>query len=413
MIVLNTSNNSESIALDLEHYIAGGNYYIYTLQPDNGDPFNPKVRVNGTTNSYYSEGGPFSYEEVPAMSYETDGLVQLEVPPYSASYLLIEGMRLEDKNVFEVEVELYAQMKDSVYLLPGGFVAIGSTCDLASENGKAIMNVPAGNYTMQFRKHGFQPESVTVMINSDTLIKDTLHVGHYGLALVLRDCETGLPIGDLSVYVDDQIGLSNEVGMVNFDVLTGGIKTLDITGKGYSYSGAVDLFSDTTYTILVEKKAYDVALRIKDRYTNRLLNGMEVAIGEEILTTDTEGEVLFELVTGDYKVSVSGPEYESRDLNLSVYSDTLVEEMLEPLFAEVQFKIYEDETPLNNVEVVFNEQSKSTNALGMCIFDGLPTKVNYLYQLNYTGYIRIEDDFFLRADTLINLQMKVNAISDA
>lgn len=405
LIFLNKSGESRIVALNMKHYRAAGKYYSYSLVPDGGNPFSEKVTVNGSTNEFYPAGGPFNYEALPARSFETDGFVKVELPPYSANYILVEGARIAPDPLFNVQIETYESTGDSVIPLQDVLVALNSECSFSGDSGKAVFSETTGIHALVLQKNGFENIHRNITISRDTIIRDTLQRGAYNLEIVLKDQESQLPLANLPVIIDDNHLISDQEGRVLFGQLTGGDIRIEIQGPGYEYSGLVRLYSDTTQTIWLEKISYTIDFRIYDLHSRKPLSGITVEIGDSQVTSDLEGSAVFTLISDEYQATFSGEKHESRELIFSIDSDTLLEIHMIALFADVKIKVYEGNTPLNSVPVSLEEQSGVTNALGIYTFSDLPTGRYYAYSVVYNGYSEVNDTLFLLADSVVDVAM--------
>ena len=89
LTILNKSGEKKNVAVNLEHFSYGSQYYWYTLTPGSGNLYDRKVRVNGETNPDYDAGGPLNYDQIKAYSATLTEGIRLELPPYSTTYVLV------------------------------------------------------------------------------------------------------------------------------------------------------------------------------------------------------------------------------------------------------------------------------------------------------------------------------------
>jgi len=88
-IIINKSRVPQVARININDFRFGDRYYYYTLTggDDNGD-FSRKVFVNGLSNELMA-GGPENYGDIPSWSSIIGEEIKLELPPLSATYLLI------------------------------------------------------------------------------------------------------------------------------------------------------------------------------------------------------------------------------------------------------------------------------------------------------------------------------------
>lgn len=90
-VLVNKGTSDKIVAVTINHFPMGTNYYWYTLKggTDNGE-FSPKVYVNGNTTTG-TIGGPLNYATIPANAAVRSGnVIKLSVPARSIVYLAID-----------------------------------------------------------------------------------------------------------------------------------------------------------------------------------------------------------------------------------------------------------------------------------------------------------------------------------
>ena len=405
VVLFNYSDRQEVVALDMDLFEAGNRYYWYTLTPDGMDPFSPRVRVNGNTNTYYPEGGPFQYEDLPARSRSTEGLVKVPMPPFSAVYLLVDAGGAPSQPVYTVTHEVYGRRADSVFQLPDAFVALNSSSGFSSSEGIFVHEVNEGPAPLYLQKDGFDALKKEVIIKGDTLVRDTLETGRYDLALQLKDSKTGEPVTDVTVQLGEATARPGEEGSLFFEDMPGGASVLHIDGRRYTYETSVFLYCDTTLTILLEEKTFALEVLVRDSINHVPLYGIEVSMGGLWKTTDLEGRVTFILTAGSYQLVCSGEGYLLENRQVDISQDTLLTVRLTATSGDIKFVVYEEGTPLNDVRVTLEVAEQVTNALGICTFRGLKVDHSYGYSMQREGYRETMDTLWLQADTTVQVQM--------
>ncbi len=89
--IINKGHVPKSVEFLISNYNLGERYYWYQLKDENSDgSFSPKVFINGEGPSQVS-GGPANYNSIKPYSRLYDGNVKIDVPPYSAIYMLLDS----------------------------------------------------------------------------------------------------------------------------------------------------------------------------------------------------------------------------------------------------------------------------------------------------------------------------------
>ena len=111
----------------MNDYILGDRYYWYTLTSDNGDPFSRKVKINGQTSLEYDAGGPLNYNDIEAWSANTSDGVRLELPPFSATFVLTEGASVTPASKYNVTFKVYERINEAVIPLQNAIISLGQS----------------------------------------------------------------------------------------------------------------------------------------------------------------------------------------------------------------------------------------------------------------------------------------------
>jgi hypothetical protein len=142
VVVINKGTAEQTVAINMQHFGYGDNYYVYTLTggTDNGD-FSRKVLVNGTGTTMAS-GGP-DVKVVKSKRMPVGSGVTITAPKRSVSYILIEN---GDNVITGTEDELSMQL--AVYPNPSSgvfHITLPSTgfsrLSINDVNGKKVYDV--------------------------------------------------------------------------------------------------------------------------------------------------------------------------------------------------------------------------------------------------------------------------------
>ncbi len=89
--IINKSRTLKTVELLTSNYNPGERYYWFELKDENGDgSFSKKVFINGEGPEQDS-GGPDNYASIKPFSSPLSGTVKIDVAPYSAIYMLMDG----------------------------------------------------------------------------------------------------------------------------------------------------------------------------------------------------------------------------------------------------------------------------------------------------------------------------------
>ena len=87
--IVNKSKNQQILRLNVRHFKFGNRYFTYTLTGIPNTDFSRKVLINGIGNTL-DAGGPSNYEDIKPNSFLINDEIRIEIPPLSATYVLIE-----------------------------------------------------------------------------------------------------------------------------------------------------------------------------------------------------------------------------------------------------------------------------------------------------------------------------------
>jgi hypothetical protein len=92
VIIVNKSNKTEAVKLNLSNFKMGKKIYWYELsKPEGSDDWSEKVEVNGQSNIQNAKGGPSAnFDKIPAWSKPIKGGLSLEIKGLSVMYILVE-----------------------------------------------------------------------------------------------------------------------------------------------------------------------------------------------------------------------------------------------------------------------------------------------------------------------------------
>jgi hypothetical protein len=105
------------------------------------------------------------------------------------------------------------------------------------------------------------------------------------------------------------------------------------------------IFSDTTLTFYLEKKTFNVDVKLYNENTNMILANCNFTLNGITKTTNSEGLVSFTVAAGNSDYSVQKNYFQSGTGTFEIISDTSINFFLKQVFADVKFRLYEDGVP--------------------------------------------------------------------
>jgi hypothetical protein len=80
--------------------------------------------------------------------------------------------------------------------------------------------------------------------------------------------------------------------------------------------------------------------------------------------------------------------------------------------ADAKFRLKEGLAPLDNARIIVDGDTLLTNSLGIAVFKLLKLDTLYTFEIRKGGYIPLQGEFSLHADTVINLVLVYTALPD-
>ncbi|MFW5830852.1 MAG: T9SS type A sorting domain-containing protein, partial [Prolixibacteraceae bacterium] len=174
----------------------------------------------------------------------------------------------------------------------------------------------------------------------------------------------------------------------------------------------IEIYTDTTLTFFLTPEKYDVTIVIQDKKTGETFAGVPVIFNAEEQVTNENGEVFYEVFTGQYNYAVTKNAYADKSGIFDVAADTTFYLQLIRTEADIKLVLKEGTTPVNNAVVILNEDTLVSTGLGIARFRNLPVDSIYTYSIRKEGYDEIKDTLYLVTDTTITVSMIVTSAGD-
>ncbi|MCF8380586.1 MAG: T9SS type A sorting domain-containing protein [Bacteroidales bacterium] len=405
IVLINKAKTSKIIAINHDDYNLGERYYWYSLTSADGNMFARKVKVNGQTNSEYDAGGPLNYKDVEAWSATTEGGVKLELPPFSATFLLTEGAAGVVTEKLNTTFKVVENVDGVFVPLRQALVYINNNYHLTDDLGEVIIPLPAGNYNYKVQKGGYNDLLSSFNLTAEMSIEDTLTLSSYSLTVNLFDNLTKNPIEGSLVEIDGKSMISNSQGQVIIEGLLFNTYNLIIAGNSYNEQLTLDIFSDTLISLYLNETVYEVKFQVVDAFNESPVGNCKVSINSEEKFTSFLGEAIFQMKYDFYNYSIEKTGFLTQNNTSPINRDTTIKIKLYPSTANIKFKLADNSTPINLANVTIEDQSVETNSLGICYFYDMLVNQTYTYLITKDEYETITGLISLRTDTTVNIEM--------
>ncbi len=153
---------------------------------------------------------------------------------------------------------------------------------------------------------------------------------------------------------------------------------------------------------------YSLVFNLFDGSNNFSIPGVTINADTIVTETNLNGGAYFHLPEGNYIYSAVKENYTSVKDTLDLFEDTEINLYLYPTTASVKFRITDGDSPLYQAEVEIGEKKKTTNTVGIAVFDELSIGESYPYSITKTGYFNLKDTLILNGDSTLNAVMLFN-----
>ncbi len=325
IVILNRAKTSKNIALNMNDYILGDRYYWYTLTSDDGNPFSRKVKINGQSNLDYDAGGPLNYNDIEAWSANTSDGVRLELPPFSATFVLTEGTSAAPASKYNATFKVYERNNDSVLPLQNAIVSVGQSYYITDVDGEVTVPLASGDYEYKIQKEAYESILDGFNLSEDMTFEDTIVAVRYAVSIQLFDAGSSNPIEGTSIELDGQTLLSDAEGSAIFKDLQFSTYDLIISGNKYNAQYVVEVWSDSIFTLYLEESEYGVIFLVTDSQSHDPIRYVKVAINGEETYTSITGESSFMLNYDSYDYSLEKADYLTINGVAAIHKDTTID----------------------------------------------------------------------------------------
>jgi hypothetical protein len=201
--------------------------------------------------------------------------------------------------------------------------------------------------------------------------------------------------------------LTDENGEVQFS-LTAGNFTYGIAHPDYApIQSGLEVQKDTVVELFLTPVKKSVSFSIYSDITESVVSDVSATIGDKEVFCGVNGTAIFNLYKGEYEFSLNHPDFFPLDSSLVVTGDTTVRIVLVANKATVKFRVYSEDTPLSLVNLQMDDESLTTNQVGIALFQDLARFGEYDWTASKEGYNSLSGTLHLEKDTTVNLTMSV------
>lgn len=174
VVVVNRGSSEVTAGMNLVNFEKGRTCYRYALTPKDGDPFSPKVLINGVENTEHDAGGPLNYASIPAEALAMNSELVLDFPAWSVTYLLLEGDAEMLPPGSPMDFNIWGRTPEGVAPLEGAVIRIDGQVLLTDENGDVSAELEKGFLGYKLEAEGFMPKQGILMTPGNGYFSDTL-----------------------------------------------------------------------------------------------------------------------------------------------------------------------------------------------------------------------------------------------
>lgn len=337
------------------------------------------------------------------------GIVTFEVFPgiyqYSAEledyYPIRRSAEIIDSTNIELEMEeipyynVTFRVRTGVDPVPGASILVtGDEIEnqTGSTNTQGIATgfvLAAGTYRYKVVKEGYITKEEEFTIYGNAIIDVQFNpIPKYTITFVVRS--NALPVAKANVTFNGVTLQTNANGLVSFIDIAGTYNWQVEKTEFYTQQGQITIVDkDITKEIDFIQRGYLVDFEVVDSETKLPLEGVDITVGTEVITTTSSGQAQFVRISGGYNWTARKDGYYLQQGVVTVNSaDAKVKVELRLISYNIVFTVRIDNVPVKNQPVVLGAgdslQTVNTDANGNAIFNKVPG--NYPWSVTKSGY---------------------------
>lgn len=289
--------------------------------------------------------------------------------------------------------------------ITGAYVTgIGSSGQATDAEGKATFTgISAGTYNIVATASGYEQASVPVTVRSNQQVRLTMSRPPLYTVNVLVTDTDGNPLQGAVIKGIGSGGVTGSDGRATIANVLAGSYTITVDAANYDQqqkSIVVNSNQDVSFALVPSK--YTVTISVVDADKGTAVTGASVSgIGGDSKVTDDSGKVTFEnVLSGDYTINVSAPNYTSASKPISVSKSAnsftvYLYKLKGSLTVTVKDSSSQAAISNANVEIV-GFGSLYTDGTGKAVFSNVPYSA-YTVNVSALGYDTITDSVTVSA----------------
>ncbi len=311
--------------------------------------------------------------------------------------------------VYKVTLQIYAALAEDTVLMEGVKVNVPGMLAYSNEEGIAdIYKQSAGYLRYTLFKKGFISKQDSVLILSDTLLTDTLTeaLNAYELQVNVVDADTRKLLPGCTIRLNGMPEETDSTGFTKYSDLSYGFFDIAVEKAGYiSYTGQIEIFSDSTLVIDLQKIYYEVQVKVLDRTSGEPLYRAVIYKGENIWLTGTNGIAEVEFSGGGEAIHIEHADHFDYDDTLDIFTDSTILIRMTKTRADLMMEVYAGTVRLKNALLELNGIVRQTDQNGQTFFSQLPAREFYVYRVEKEGFHDVKDTLFLEIDTTVTVSL--------
>ena len=309
--------------------------------------------------------------------------------------------------VHAVEFQIYGYKDEMVFPLDSVKIWISGRQTRTGEDGTAkISMLKPGKYLLDMDRKGYEGKTDSITIDSSFRITDTLAYETYMLNIQLKDKDTGEPVAGGEIMFEDLLLLTDSFGIALVTDI--GYGWYSLSAEAVSYLPiepiAVEIFSDTTIVLSIEKDYLEALVTVVDRVSGDPIYRATITYGDQLKSTNSSGEATCDkLQAGTWVFSLEHNDFFLVIDSVQITGDIVLTIDLTPKLASVRFNISDSGGQLAGKLVDMNGLQISSDADGVALFYNQPARQDYSYSIEEPGYHPVFDTLWLEIDTVVNI----------
>ena len=248
--------------------------------------------------------------------------------------------------------------------------------------------------------------------------EELLEKTYYRMNITVLDQGTGAPLSGCEVHFGDHSRITDPAGKTALDSVEYGSYCCTLSAPGYDPGcfKRIEVWSDTALQFSLEKDTtpLSVTVQVHDRATGNPVNRASFMYQGLVGASDPDGEIqLQDPVPGLLVFSVEHGDFFTLVDSVEIHGDTSFVVLLTRKLASIHFEVSDKAGPLNHAAIQVNDFTVYTDASGLAWLSSQPARREYIYSIEESGYLPVNDTFFLEIDTTIAIQLEsVTGLAD-